>query len=99
MNRDGGSVDSISSLELAVRSQRGPERKVRFGSSQFGSSHFKSSHFKSSHLRGLFEALKAPEGFPQARVGSSAGTWPGEIDLPPEAIDREIKCTGERVLR
>ena len=89
MNWNGVSVDSSSPLELAVRSQDGPERKVRF----------ESSHFNSSHLRGLFEAFKAAWGFPQAPVGSLAGTWPGEIDLPPGTIDRELIRTGERVLR
>jgi hypothetical protein len=94
MNWDGVSVDSSSPLELAVRSQDAPGRKVRFESS-----HFESSPFYSSHLRGLFEVFKAARGFPQARVGSSAGAWPGEIDLPPGAIDRELKRTGERGLR
>ena len=84
MNRKGVSVDSISPLELAVRSQDGPERKVRF---------------ESSHLSDLFEAFKAPEGFRQARVGSCRVAWPGQIDLAPDAIDREIRRTGERVLR
>jgi hypothetical protein len=85
MNWNGVSVDSISPLELAVRSQDGKEREVRF---------------ESSHLSGLFEALKAPEGFPQARVGScTVAAWPGQIDLAPEAIHREIERMGERVLR
>lgn len=55
--------------------------------------------FEQSHLRGVFEALKDPELFRQARVECGAVTWPGEIDLAPDAMYREIKRTGEWVLR
>jgi hypothetical protein len=69
---------------LAVRFADGTEGRVRF---------------ESSHLRGVFEALKDPAVFQQVRVDSGAVTWPGEIDLAPDAMYREIKRTGEWILR
>jgi Protein of unknown function (DUF2442) len=78
------SVDSISPLELAVRFEDGMEGNVRF---------------ESSHLSSRNEALKNPEVFQQARVESGELTWPGEPDLAPDAICREIKRPGEWRLR
>ncbi len=78
------SVQPLSPLELAVRFQDGTEGKVRF---------------EPSHLSGVFEALKAPDFFRQARVEDGAVTWPGEIDLATDAMYREIKRSGEWVLR
>ncbi|HZB87325.1 MAG TPA: DUF2442 domain-containing protein [Terracidiphilus sp.] len=77
-------VEPTSALELAVRFKDGTEGKVRF---------------EQSHLSGVFEALKSPEVFRQARVESGAVTWPGEIDLAPDAMYRAIKNSGEWVLR
>jgi hypothetical protein len=71
-------------LGLAVRFFDGTEGTVRF---------------EPSHLRGVFAALKNPEVFSQARVESGVVTWPGEIDLAPDAMYREIQRTGEWVLR
>lgn len=77
-------VEPLAPLLLAVRFEDGTEGKVRF---------------EPSHLTGVFAALKVPEVFQQARVESGAVTWPGEIDLAPDAMYREIKRTGEWVLR
>jgi hypothetical protein len=84
MNWNVVSVKPISPLAIAVRFEDGTEGKVRF---------------EPSHLSGVFEALKAPEIFQQARVEDGAVTWPGEIDLAPDAMYREIKRSGEWVLR
>ena len=84
MNWDVVAVEPVSALVLAVRFKDGTEGKVRF---------------EASHLSGVFEALKAPEVFRQARVEGGAVTWPGEIDLAPDAMYREIKKFGEWVLR
>jgi hypothetical protein len=84
MNWDVVSVQPTSPLELSVRFEDGTEGKVRF---------------ESSHMSGVFEALKAPDFFCQARVEEGAVTWPGEIDLAPDAMYREIKRFGEWVLR
>lgn len=55
--------------------------------------------FESSHLTGVFEVLKSPEVFRQARIEYGAVTWPGNIDLAPDAMYREIKRSGEWVLQ
>jgi hypothetical protein len=84
MNWDVVSVKPVSPLMLAVRFADGTEGKVRF---------------EFSHLTGVFEALKAPDLFRQVHVEEGAVTWPGEIDLAPDAMYREIKRAGEWVLR
>ena len=78
------SVDFKPPQGLAVRFQDGTEGTVRF---------------EPSHLSGVFEALKDPEIFRQVRVDTGAVTWPGEVDLAPDAMYREIKRSGEWVLR
>lgn len=55
--------------------------------------------FEPSHLTGVFEALKDPTVFVQARVEAGAVTWPGDLDLAPDAMYAEIKAHGECVLR
>jgi hypothetical protein len=55
--------------------------------------------FELSHLQGVFAALRQPDLFRQARIEGGAVTWPGEIDLAPDAMYREIKRAGEWVLR
>ena len=77
-------VEPKPPLALAVRFSDGTEGIVRF---------------EPSHLSGVFEALKDPDVFRQARVECGAVTWPGEIDLAPDAMYKEIKRAGEWVLR
>lgn len=55
--------------------------------------------FETTHLTGVFEVLKDPIFFRQVRVESGAVTWPGELDLAPDAMHDEIKAHGEWVLR
>ncbi len=55
--------------------------------------------FEPSHLTGVFEVLKDPMLFQQAYVKDGAVTWPGEIDLAPDAMYQAIKAQGEWVLR
>ena len=55
--------------------------------------------FEPSHLTGVFEVLKDPILFAQARVESGAVTWPGDLDLAPDAMYTEIKARGEWILR
>lgn len=47
--------------------------------------------FKPSHLTGVFAALKDEKYFNQVFVAHGAVTWPGEIDLAPDAMHAEIK--------
>lgn len=51
-----------------------------------------------SHLRGVFEKLKEPSVFNQLRVVDGFVSWPGELDLSPDAMYDEIKKNGEWVL-
>lgn len=58
-----------------------------------------SVRFEASHLTGVFEALKDPSVFNRVYVESGAVLWPGDLDLAPDAMYREIKLHGEWVLR
>lgn len=51
-----------------------------------------------SHLRGVFEKLKDPAVFNQLRVTDGYVSWPGELDLAPDAMYDEIKEHGEWLL-
>lgn len=55
-------------------------------------------HFKPSHLTGVFEALKDETYFNQVFIKYGAVTWPGELDIAPDAMHREIKNHGKWVL-
>jgi hypothetical protein len=48
---------------------------------------------------GVFAALADPNVFSQAFVLYGAVTWPGELDLAPDAMYDEIRAKGEWVLR
>ena len=48
---------------------------------------------------GVFAALRDPAVFAKAFVLYGAVTWPGELDLAPDAMYDEIKANGEWVLR
>ena len=84
MNWSVVSVKPKPPLALTVRFLDGTEGTVRF---------------EPSHLSGVFEPLRNPKIFRQARVKFGAVSWPGDIDLAPDAMYREIKRTGEWVLR
>ncbi|MDR3425628.1 MAG: DUF2442 domain-containing protein [Alphaproteobacteria bacterium] len=71
-------------LTLSVKFADGLSGKVRF---------------EPSHLYGVFKRLKDPDLFKQAYVEHGAVTWPGELDLAPDAMYDEIKKNGEWVLR
>ncbi|MCL1925574.1 MAG: DUF2442 domain-containing protein [Syntrophorhabdaceae bacterium] len=47
---------------------------------------------------GVFSALADPALFAQARVECGAVTWPGGVDLAPDAMYAEIRKTGIWVL-
>ncbi len=51
-----------------------------------------------SSTAGLFSQLADPSRFAQAFVAHGAVTWPGEIDLAPDAMYAEIKRLGSWVL-
>jgi hypothetical protein len=47
-----------------------------------------------SKTAGVFAALRDPQIFSQARIECGAVTWPGELDLAPDAMYEAIKRTG-----
>ncbi len=84
MEWDVVDVKSIAPLALRVQFSDGTVGKVQF---------------KQSHLTGVFKALKDPVVFQQATIEDGVVTWPGDIDLAPDAMYRAIKEAGEWVLR
>ncbi len=55
--------------------------------------------FLPSHLTGVFEPLKNSSFFAQACVAHGAVTWPGELDLAPDAMYDAIKHNGIWILQ
>ena len=47
---------------------------------------------------GVFGVLRDPAAFALVRVEDGAVTWPGELDLAPDAMYDEIKANGEWTL-
>lgn len=70
-------------LTLNVKFSDGLQGKVRF---------------KPSHLTGVFSSLKDEAYFNQVFVEHGVVTWPGELDLAPDAMHAEIKKNGYWVL-
>ena len=83
MHYDVVSVKPLEHLRLAVRFADGLSGEVVF---------------KESHLYGVFEALKDPAVFAQARCDQGFVEWPGEIDIAPDAMYDVIKEHGCWVL-
>ncbi len=54
--------------------------------------------FKESHLTGVFNRLLDPEFFKQVHIQRGVVTWPGELDLAPDAMYQAIKSQGQWVL-
>jgi hypothetical protein len=55
--------------------------------------------FEPTHLTGVFTSLQNPEFFNQVRINGGAVSWPGDIDLAPDAMHESIRKSGEWVLR
>ena len=83
MNWNVIDVKTLSSLSIQVTFADGTSGKVQF---------------EPSHLTGVFEALKDPDVFRQVRIEHGAVTWPGNLDLAPDAMYEAIKINGEWVL-
>jgi len=54
--------------------------------------------FQPTAYRGVFEKLRDPAEFDKLMVNGYFVTWPGELDLAPNAMHDGIKQTGEWVL-
>lgn len=55
--------------------------------------------FEPTHLTGVFASLQNSEIFNQVRINGGAVSWPGDIDLTPDAMHAAIRKSGEWVLR
>jgi hypothetical protein len=83
MNFDVTAVQALSPRRLSVRFQDGLQGEVEI---------------QDSHLTGVFEALKDPEWFAQVSCKEGFVTWPGELDLAPDAMYEAIRAKGIWVL-
>ena len=83
MNWNVIDVKALSSLSIQVTFADGTSGKVQF---------------EPSHLTGVFEALKDPDVFRQAYIEHGAVTWPGNLDLAPDAMYEAIRINGEWIL-
>ena len=84
MEWDVVELQPVMPLSLRVRFADGTAGQVRF---------------ETSHLTGVFEVLKDPAVFIKARIEAGAVSWPGNLDLAPDAMYAEIKSKGEWILR
>ncbi len=55
--------------------------------------------FEPTHLTGVFASLLNPKFFNQVHINGGAVSWPGDIDLAPDAMHEAIRKSGEWVLR
>lgn len=55
--------------------------------------------FAPGAYKGVFAKLRDPEVFNQLYVNDYFVTWPGDLDLAPDAMHRHIKESGEWVLQ
>ena len=83
MNWDVIHMKIENDTALRVRFQDGLEGEVQFLPSAF---------------RGVFAGLKDPQVFQQAYVQDGVLTWPGELDLAPDAMHDAIAAHGKWVL-
>jgi hypothetical protein len=76
------SVEVLSDFRLRVRFNEGTEGTVEL------------AEFLNSASAGVFAPLRDVSLFRQARIELGVVTWPGNIDLAPDAMHRAIKEHG-----
>lgn len=54
--------------------------------------------FLPTHLTGVFTPLKKPDFFLKVFLNDGVVTWPGELDLAPDAMYEAIKQKGKWIL-
>ncbi len=82
---------------VAVQALEGFRLKVRFIDALEGEVDM--SLLVRSPAAGVFAKLADSDTFAQVFVEHGAVTWPGEIDLAPDAMHAQIKKTGKWILR
>lgn len=78
-------VRAVSDDRLSVRFADGTQGEVDM------------AHLLGMESPGVFEALRDPSVFRQVHVEHGAVTWPGELDLAPDAMYDDIRQTGRCV--
>jgi hypothetical protein len=78
---------------VEVKPEPGWSLLVRFADGLTGCVRFAPGYFA-----GVFESLRDPRVFEQVFVDHGAVAWPGDIDLAPDAMYREIRSRGEWLL-
>ena len=76
-------VKLAGEFEISVRFEDGVEGVVKFLPTAF---------------RGVFSCLRDESQFRQVKVIDGVVTWPGELDLAPDAMHSEIKKNGQWLL-
>jgi Protein of unknown function (DUF2442) len=79
-------VEALPGFQLRVRFNDGTEGIVEM------------AEFIKSEAAGVFAALRDEKLFRQARLEFGAVTWPGELDLAPDAMHREIHENGKWIV-
>jgi hypothetical protein len=87
-------VNAIEWNVVEVKAGPGRRLQVRFADNTSGAVYFDDAFFT-----GVFEVLKDEALFRRVYVELGAVTWPGGLDLAPDAMYDEIKRNGEWVLR
>jgi hypothetical protein len=54
--------------------------------------------FQPSCFHGVFAPLRDPAAFRRVYIDHGAVAWPGDVDLAPDAMYREIRANGEWLL-
>lgn len=54
--------------------------------------------FADSAFNGVFAKLRDPEEFSKAFIDGYFVTWPGQLDLAPDAMHAEIRAAGQFLL-
>jgi Protein of unknown function (DUF2442) len=80
-------VEALPGFQLRVRFSDGTEGAVEM------------AEFIASAGAGVFATLRDEQVFRQVRVVVGAVTWPGELDLAPDAMRQAIKEFGTWVVR
>lgn len=91
-----GLIPSAPWRVSAVKALPNYRLKVRFIDGTEGTVDM--SRFVLNQGAGVFASLRDPAVFDQVFVEAGAVTWPGEIDLAPDAMYQEIKKSGELLL-
>ena len=55
--------------------------------------------FMRSFFNGVFKCLKQSKNFEQVVISNGTVSWPGDLDLAPDALYREIKSNGSCLLK